>query len=65
MPDFIKRWFTNWATSLLGSSAGGVLIIEGYTSIPKDWGKIISGILTVLLGLFAKDASVTGGPDRQ
>lgn len=60
MPDFVKRWFTNWATSLLGSSAGGVLIIEGFTSVPKDWGKIVSGVLTVLLGLFAKDGSTTG-----
>lgn len=60
MPDFIKRWFTNWATSLLGSSAGGLLIIEGFSSVPKDWGKIIQGGLLILLGLFAKDGSTTG-----
>jgi len=65
MPDFIKRWFVNWATSLLGASAGGVLILDGYTSQPKDWGKIISGILTILLGLFAKDSNVTGGDVKQ
>jgi hypothetical protein len=60
MPDFIKRWFTNWATSLFGSSAGGMLIIEGLSSIPKDWGKVLQGVLLILLGLFAKDGSTTG-----
>jgi hypothetical protein len=65
MPDFVKKWLVNWATSLLGSSAGGVLIIDGYTSQPKDWGKIISGVLTILLGLFAKDSNVTGGDTKQ
>ena len=65
MPDFVKKWFVNWATSLLGSSAGGAMIIDGYMSQPKDWGKIISGILTVLLGLFAKDNNVTGGDVKQ
>ena len=65
MPAFIKRWITNWATSLLGASAGGALILEGLSSIPKDWGKVIQGILLLLLGLFAKDTSVTGGPDKQ
>lgn len=65
MPDFIKRWFTNWATSLLGSSAGGALILEGFSAEPQDWGKIIQGVLLLLLGLFAKDASVSGGPDKQ
>ena len=65
MPDFIKKWIVNWATSLLGSCAGGVLIIDGYTSQPKDWGKIISGVLTILLGLFAKDSNVTGGDVKQ
>ena len=65
MPDFVKKWVINWATSLLGSSAGGVLIIDGYTSQPKDWGKIISGVLMILLGLFAKDSNVTGGDVKQ
>ena len=65
MPAFIKRWITNWATSLLGASAGGTLILEGLSSEPQDWGKVIQGVLLLLLGLFAKDTSVTGGPDKQ
>ena len=60
MPDFIKRWFTNWATSLLGASAGGTLILEGLSADPQDWGKVIQGVLLLLLGLFAKDGSTTG-----
>ena len=65
MPDFIKRWITNWATSVLGSSAGGAMILQGFLSQPDDWGKIIEGVLVILMGLFAKDASVTGGVDKQ
>ena len=60
MPDFVKRWLTNWATSLLGASAGGTMILEGLGSDPQDWGKVIQGVLLLLLGLFAKDGSVSG-----
>lgn len=60
MPAFIKRWITNWATSLLGASAGGTLILEGLSSEPQDWGKVIQGVLLLLLGLFAKDSDVVG-----
>jgi hypothetical protein len=65
MPAFIKRWITNWATSLLGASAGGTLILEGLSSEPQDWGKVIQGVLLILLGLFAKDSNVTGGDTKQ
>lgn len=65
MPDFVKRWVTNWATSLLGASAGGTLILEGLGSEPQDWGKVIQGVLLILLGLFAKDSNVTGGDTKQ
>lgn len=60
MPDFIKRWLKNWATSLLGASAGGTMILEGISTDPPDYGKIIQGVLLLLLGLFAKDGSTTG-----
>ena len=63
MPDFVKRWLKNWATSLLGASAGGMLILEGLSN--DDYSKIIQGVLMLLLGLFAKDSSVTGGVDKQ
>ncbi|HOC46176.1 MAG TPA: hypothetical protein PKM26_06195, partial [Syntrophorhabdaceae bacterium] len=63
MPEFIKRWFVNWATSLLGASAGGVLILEGLSN--DDYSKIIQGVLMLLLGLFAKDSDVTGGKTKQ
>jgi hypothetical protein len=65
MPAFIKRWITNWATSLLGASAGGTLILDGLSSEPQDWGKVIQGVLLLLLGLFAKDSDVTGGATKQ
>jgi len=53
----------NWKTSLLGSLAGLPMIIEG--AISKDWGKVITGVAAILLGLFAKDANVTGGTVQQ
>jgi ABC-type proline/glycine betaine transport system permease subunit len=63
MPAFIKRWFINWATSLLGASAGGVLILEGLSN--DDYSKVVQGVLMLLLGLFAKDSDVTGGKTKQ
>ena len=65
MPAFVKRWIVNWATSLLGASAGGTMILAGFAADPDDYAKIAEGVLLLLMGLFAKDSSVTGGVDRQ
>jgi uncharacterized membrane protein len=61
----IKGWFTSWFTSLFGTVAGVPQIIEGFTSVPKNWPLVITGVGTLLLGLFAKDGNVTGGSVKQ
>lgn len=52
----MKSIFRNIKTSLFGAVAGLPLIVEGVVS--KDWGKIATGLGTLLIGLFAKDSSV-------
>ena len=59
----VKAWFMNWFTSIAGGVAGLPQIIEGYTSVPKNWMLIISGIATLILGLCAKDADGTKPED--
>ena len=58
--DAIKTWFMNWLTSIAGGVAGIPQIIEGYTSQPKNWTLIITGIGTFILGLVAKDSNKSG-----
>ena len=52
----MKSLFRNIKTSLFGAVAGLPLIVEGVVS--KDWTKIATGVGTLLIGLFAKDAGV-------
>lgn len=54
---------TNWLTTSLGGIAGVPQIVQGYTSVPKNWGLVITGVATIVLGLVAKDAGTTGSPD--
>ena len=61
----IKSAIKNWLTSVAGTVAGVPLIIEGFTSIPRDWFKVLTGIGVMLTGLFAKQANVTGGTKKQ
>lgn len=61
----LKQVLINWLTSIAGTVAGVPQIIEGWTSQPKNWGKIITGIATVIIGLSAKDSNVTGGTVKQ
>lgn len=51
---------TNWATSALGTMAGGPAVIDVLQN-PANWQHDLPGIATVLLGLLAKDGWVTGG----
>ena len=48
----------NWKTSVVGAAAALPQVIEGATT--KNWSMLITGIATLLLGLFAKDSNVTG-----
>ena len=52
----MKSLFKNIKTSLFGAVAGLPLIVDGVTT--KDWTKIATGVGTLLIGLFAKDASI-------
>jgi len=58
----VKGFILNWLTSVFGAVAGVPLIIDGLTSIPRDWTKVITGVGAFLVGLFAKDSSITGVP---
>jgi len=49
----MKRFFVNIKTSIFGAVAGLPLIAEGIAH--KDLVKIITGIGTLLIGLYAKD----------
>ena len=49
----------NWKTSATGIIGAVPQIVTGVQT--KNWGLLISGIATVLMGLFAKDGDVTGG----
>ena len=49
----MKNIIKNIKTTLVGSIAGLGLIIDGFQQ--KDWALAISGVATVILGLFAKD----------
>ena len=53
----------NWKTTVMGSVAGLPQIITGIIS--KDWGSVITGVATILMGIFAKDSNVTGGMVQQ
>ena len=65
MPDFVKKWVKNWVTSVLGASAGGTMILNGFAANPDDYSLIVQGCLVLLLGLFSKDNDVTGGTVKQ
>lgn len=49
----MKYIFKNIKTTLFGSIAGLSILGDGIAQ--KDWAMIISGIATLLTGLFAKD----------
>lgn len=49
----MKHIFKNIKTTLFGSVAGLSLLGDGIAK--KDWALIVSGIGTLLVGLFAKD----------
>ena len=49
----MKKLLKNIKTSVFGAVAGLPLIIDGIAS--KDVAKIVTGIGTLLIGLFAKD----------
>lgn len=49
----MKHILKNIKTTLVGSIAGLGLIIDAVQQ--KDWAMAISGVATVILGLFAKD----------
>ncbi len=55
----------NWLTSLFGTVAGVPQIVEGLTSVPKNWTLVITGLATLILGLAAKQANITGGTVKQ
>jgi uncharacterized membrane protein HdeD (DUF308 family) len=61
----IKAMLLNWFTSLFGGVAGVAQVIEGLTSVPKNWALVVSGLATIILGLTAKDSNVTGGTVKQ
>lgn len=52
----MKLILKNIKTSLFGAVAGLPLIFEGVIS--KDWAKVVTGLGTLLVGLFAKDSSI-------
>lgn len=49
----MKRFFNNIKTTMFGALAGLPLLVDGIAS--KDITKILGGIGTLLVGLFAKD----------
>ena len=60
MPVILTNILTSWATSALGSVAGGSSVIDVIQN-PANWQHDLPGIATVLLGFVAKDGWVTGG----
>lgn len=52
----MKRILKNIKTSFVGSIAGLGLIFDAIAT--KDWAMAVSGVATMLLGLFAKDSDV-------
>ena len=50
--DYIK----NWLTTVFGGVAGIPQIVEAVSTKPINWQLLITGIATLLLGIFAKDA---------
>jgi len=52
----MKRILKNIKTSFVGSIAGLSLIFDAIAT--KDWSLAVSGVATMLLGLFAKDSDV-------
>lgn len=49
----------NWRTTVTGIAAAAPQIAEGVAT--KNWSLLVSGIATLLMGIFAKDSNVTGG----
>lgn len=49
---------TNWKTTLFGVLSAVPQIVDGITT--KNWGSVATGLCTLLLGIFAKDAGTTG-----
>jgi hypothetical protein len=54
----MKRFINNIKTTIFGAVAGLPLLIDGIAN--KDIAKIFGGIGTLLVGLFAKDATTDG-----
>lgn len=54
----MKRFIKNIKTSIFGAVAGLPILGEGIAT--KDIVKILAGIGTLLVGLFAKDISTDG-----
>jgi hypothetical protein len=55
--------FKNWLTTILGLAAGSPVVIDGLQK--TDWNQVWAGIALALLGIFAKQANVTGGTTKQ
>ena len=51
----MKRFINNIKTTIFGAVAGLPILGEGIAN--KDFIKILAGIGTILVGLFAKDAN--------
>lgn len=54
----MKNIFKSIKTTLFGTFAGIPQIVEGVQT--HNWSHILTGLGTLLLGLFAKDHDVTG-----
>lgn len=48
----------NWKTTLFGGTSGVMIAIAGI--LTQNWSDVVLGIGMILVGLFAKDAGVSG-----
>lgn len=58
----MKKILKNIKTTIFGAIAGLPQIFEGIAE--KDLGKLIVGVGTLAIGLFAKDDELLGGKDQ-
>lgn len=54
----MNNFSNNWKTTATGIVAGLPQVVNGVQS--ENWTSVITGICTILLGIFAKDHNVTG-----